>query len=80
MIIKPNQHGFKLTSKERKMKKSLLTIALATLVFVGFSGIANAATVSVDTSQEESMIAKKLNNELYKLLFVIHSRGNWSKL
>lgn len=43
------------------MKKSLLTIALATLVFVGFSGIANAATVSVDTSQEESMIAKKLN-------------------
>ena len=43
------------------MKKSLLTIALATMVFVGFSGIANAATVSVDTSQEESMIAKKLN-------------------
>ena len=43
------------------MKKSLLTIALATIVFVGFTGIANAATVTVNTSQEESIIAQKLN-------------------
>lgn len=67
MIIKPNQHGFKLTSKERKMKKSLLTISLAVFTVLAFSNLANAATVTytkptikVNTTQEESALSKKM--------------------
>ena len=42
------------------MKKALLTIALAVITGFAFTNIADAATVTVNTSQEESVIAKKM--------------------
>lgn len=49
------------------MKKSLLTISLAVITVLAFSNVANAATVTytkptikVNTSQEESVLSKKM--------------------